>query len=623
MSIPPQALAPALDRLRRGDPIGARNAAEAALAEAPDTPALLEFAGLLAVQTGDIAAAANYFRRWVAADPGSASARLNLATALVQSGDLAGAREVCVVGNGDPKLARLAGYIHQELGELAEAAKAYEAVVASAPDDFESWNNLGNVRLAQGQLEGAIVALGRAVTLRSDFIPIYLNLSETLAQADRPEDRRTLMAEAARLAPQDAKVQMELGMAEAGAANYPAAERAFREAIRLDPRSITAYVELGMLLENMNQLDALDALVVAAEENGVTGPELDFLRASTLRRQGRFAEALAFADAAPPTVSPVRRAHLLAELNDRLGRPAAAFDAYREMNAAALATRPPLAGTTYREMIQTSAALLTPEQVSDWTPLDLDADPPAPAFIVGFPRSGTTLLDTLLMNMPQLHVLEEQPVLHAVEGALGDPSRLSTLSRDEANLLRRRYFEALARIQPAPPETTIVDKFPLHMTQIPLIHRLFPDARIIFVERHPCDAVLSCFMSNFQLNRAMRSFTDLEEAALTYDAVFDMWTRATSLLPINVHRIRYERMVSDLEAEMRPVLDFLGLPWDPRVLDNRASAAKREHIRTASYAQVTEPIYRRSSGRWQRYRDQLAPVLPILAPWAERMGYEI
>jgi hypothetical protein len=169
----------------------------------------------------------------------------------------------------------------------------------------------------------------------------------------------------------------------------------------------------------------------------------------------------------------------------------------------------------------------------------------------------------------------------------------------------------------------VVDKFPLHMTRMPLIHRLFPDARIIFVERHPCDSLLSCFMSNFQLNVAMRSFNDLEEAARTYDAAFDSWTRAEALLPLRVHRIRYERMVEDLEAEMRPLLAFLGLPWDPRVLDNRASAAKREHIRTASYSQVTEPIYRRSRGRWERYRPQLEPVLPILAPWVERLGYEI
>jgi hypothetical protein len=130
-------------------------------------------------------------------------------------------------------------------------------------------------------------------------------------------------------------------------------------------------------------------------------------------------------------------------------------------------------------------------------------------------------------------------------------------------------------------------------------------------------------MANFQLNRAMRSFTDLDEAARTYDTVFDAWARAEAALPLNVHRVRYERMVDNLEAEMQALLGFLGVPWDPAVLDNQASAAARGHVRTASYSQVTEPIYTRAAGRWQRYRDQLTPVLPILAPWVERMGYEL
>ena len=616
-------LASAIERLRRGDLAGARATAEEALAGAPDQPALLEFAGLMAVQMGDAAAAVSHFRRWLSLAPDDRAVRANLATALIAAGELAEAAELCAPADGDARLLRLAGYACQQLGRLDEAAVAYEAVVAGHPDDFESWNNLGNVRAAQGDLDRAIVALGRAIALRPDLIPIYRNLSEALAQADRPQPRQALMREAARRAPQDAEVQAELGLAESGARDFAAAERAFRESIRLSPASTTAYVELGLLLENLNKVDELAALVAEAEANGVAGAELDFLKAWALRRQGRFEEALPLAEAAPHTVNPVRRAQLIAEVNDRLGNSDRAFEAYVEMNRAAVATRPELTGPTYRELVSTNLALLTPDLVSRWAAVDIDPHPPSPVFIVGFPRSGTTLLDTLLMNMAQLHVLEEQPVLHEVDSALGGDARLAGLAGAEANRLRRLYFEALERIQPAPAGTTVVDKFPLHMAQVPLIHRIFPDAKIVFVERHPCDSVLSCFMSNFQLNRAMRSFTDLAEAALTYDTVLSAWTRATSLLPVSVHRVRYERMVADLESEMRDLLAFLDLPWDPRVLDNRASAAKREHIRTASYSQVTEPIYRRAAGRWERYRRHMDPVLPILAPWAERMGYAL
>lgn len=623
MASVPASLAPAIDRLRRGDLPGARTAAETALARAPADPALLEFAGLMATQMGDPVAAIPHFRRWMELVPGNRAARINLATALLSIDRFEEVAEVCASADGDARLLRLAGFACQQAGRLDEAARAYRSVVEAHPDDFESWNNLGNVRAALGDLDGAAAAFGRAIALRPDIVPIYRNLSEVLAQADQPEARQAVMREAARRAPGDPAILIDLGLAEAGARDFVASERAFREAIRLDPRSLGAYIELGVLLENLNKTEELSALAAAAEAGGVDDAEVAFLKAWALRRQGRFEEALPLAEATPFTVNPVRRAQLIAEVNDRLGHSERAFEAFREMNAAALATKPALAGPTYREMVTTASAELTPERIASWVPVEIEPVPPSPAFIVGFPRSGTTLLDTLLMNMPQLHVLEEQPVLHEVEQTLSGERRLGELTSAEANALRAHYFEALEKIQPAPPGTQVIDKFPLHMAQMPLIHLLFPDAKVIFVERHPCDSLLSCFMSNFQLNRAMRSFTDLEEAARTYDAVFDHWTRATSMLPIQVHRVRYERMVEDLESEMRALLEFLGLPWDPRVLDNRASAAKREHIRTASYSQVTEPIYRRSAGRWQRYRSQLEPILPILRPWAERMGYEI
>ena len=134
--------------------------------------------------------------------------------------------------------------------------------------------------------------------------PIYLNLSEVLAQADRPETRQAIMRQAARFAPQDAKIQSELGLAEAGARDYQAAEQAFRTAIALNPGSIAAYIELGVLLENLNRLDALDALVAEAEANGVASAELVFLKAFALRRQGRFEEALPLAEATPDDHQP-------------------------------------------------------------------------------------------------------------------------------------------------------------------------------------------------------------------------------------------------------------------------------------------------------------------------------
>lgn len=622
LSAPPPALAPALDHLRRGDRARALAAVEAALDEAPEDPALLGFAGFLSAQMGDPAGAIPHFRRLLAINPEDRPTRINLATALIATGELDEAGRLCA-GQDDLKLRRLAAYIHQQQGRLVEAAMGYDGVVAAVPQDFESWNNLGNVRADLGDVMAAIAAFERALELRPDVVPIYLNLSELLAQAEMTDNRQNLMRQAARIVPGDAQVQAELGLAESAARDFPAAERAYRAAIRLSDGFTSAYLELGLLLENLNRVDELGALIDEAEAKGIGDEEMRFLEAWTLRRQGRFEDALPLAELVPATVNPIRREQLLAELYDRLGQPEPAFAAFERMNAASVEARPAPGGPTYRETIAAAAARTTVEWVSSWTKIDVDPTPPSPIFIVGFPRSGTTLLDTLLMNLPGLHILEEMPVLAAVEAALGPDADLGRMSSEEARLIRAYYFETLDRLAPPEPGQAVVDKHPLHMARMPLASRIFPDAKIIFVERHPCDAVLSCFMSNFQLNHAMRSFTDIEEAARTYDVVFDAWQRAERLLPLHVHRVRYERMVADLETEMRGLLAFLGIAWDDKVLDNRASAARRGHIRTASYAQVTEPIYRRSSGRWTRYRAQMAPVLPILAPWAERMGYEI
>jgi hypothetical protein len=159
------------------------------------------------------------------------------------------------------------------------------------------------------------------------------------------------------------------------------------------------------------------------------------------------------------------------------------------------------------------------------------------------------------------------------------------------------------------------------MLTVPIIHSLFPQARFIFAQRHPCDVVLSCFMQVFVLNFSMASFLDIVDAADFYDVAMTVWTRSCAALPIRVHTVLYEELVADPETTLRPTIEFLGLEWQPELLDYRATAKSRGRINTPSYNQVTEPLSKVPSGRWRRYEKQLAPVLPVLLPWAQRLGY--
>jgi tetratricopeptide (TPR) repeat protein len=581
----------------------------------------------------------------------------------LRSGDLAGAdRETEAALRGapdDPGLLRLRGYVLQTQERFAEAASCYETVVAHDPRDWEIWNNLGNARRAAGDREGAIDALERARLLRPDLAAIHYNLGVSLAEAGRMAEGTGAFAEAARLAPDHpgallelgkalrhlgrheealpplaraaalapgaAEVEMERARALSGLARYDEAERAYECARAAQPGLAAAFLEHGLLLERGNRLERLEALLAEAEAQGIPHGDLSHLHALALEREGRFREALAEARKAPDADDPVRKALLIGRLADRLDDAAAAFAAYEEMNRLVAAAHPGAgeAAAAYRDHVAALSDMLTPSYAAGWPAAGTGRNRPAPVFLVGFPRSGTTLLDTLLMGHPETHVLEEEPILQRVGEALGDFALLPGLEAGEAERLRALYFAELDAFDPGARDRMVVDKLPLNILGAPLIHRLFPEAKLIFAERHPCDVVLSCFMQNFDVNDAMANFLDLGDAARLYDLVLGFWTRCRALLPLDVHVLRYEALVADKAKEMRALLAFLGLEWDDGVLDNQGTAIRRGPIATPSYAQVAQPIYGRASGRWQRYRAELAPVLPILAPWAERMGYEM
>jgi tetratricopeptide (TPR) repeat protein len=511
----------------------------------------------------------------------------------------------------DLGLLRAEGYRLQALGRHAEADERCEAVVAEAPGDWEIWNNLGNARRAAGDLEGAVAALSKAAALRPEELGVHFNFASALVEAGRGDEAAQAMLAAAETLPDEAPGLLDLARALSALVRYDEAESLYRRASSHE----ASWIERGQMLERGNRLGRLPELVAEAAAKGF---DLPYLAALELDRQGRAHEALEAALAIPADQVPARRLALIGRLADKAGDGARAFAAYAEMNRLAETASPGARAeaAAYRAHVAALAEMMTPEYAARWRTVAPGARA-APVFLVGFPRSGTTLLDTLLMGHPALNVIEEVPLLERAAAALGDFARLPTLGEAETERLRDLYFEALG---PADGRI-VVDKLPLNLLGAPLIHRLFPGSKLIFAARHPCDVVLSCFMQPFDLNPAMANFLDLQDSARLYALALTFWERARAILPLDVHMLRYEDLVEDKEGEMRRLLAFLGLAWDDRVLDNQATAIERGPIKTPSYAQVAQPIYTRASGRWERYRAQLAPVLPILAPWAEKLGY--
>ncbi len=253
---------------------------------------------------------------------------------------------------------------------------------------------------------------------------------------------------------------------------------------------------------------------------------------------------------------------------------------------------------------------------------------PGPAlghvFLVGFPRSGTTLLEQVLAGHPQVVALEEAPTLAAAYAEFmttgDDLERLSLLSPVDANLWRARYWSEVRANGVEPEGRLFVDKAPAGTLYLPLVAKLFPHAKVLFALRDPRDVVLSCLRQNFQLNAMTYAFTTLADTAACYDACMGLAEVYRALLPLDLMETRHEALVETFDDALAQIADFLDLTITPQMADVAGTAARRA-IRTPSARQVRAGLNSRGLGRWRAYARQLGPVMATLAPWVERFGY--
>lgn len=635
---------------------------EQALANGGERVALNAMLGTLHLRSGNSEDGIRHLREANSARPFDVVIATNLANALAQAGEYDSALRVLTddVASRDTTLGveRLRGFIAQSAEEFELAVRAYERVVAGAPSDWESWNNLGNAHRQAGDLEAALSALQRAVELSPNAPPVRLNYATTLGNAGRldeaehelrrmaeefPRDTKALqelhaflkergreedallaIEQAVQREPREVNLLLALGSHRLSMLRNDAAEEAYRSAIVIEPVNGPANLGLALCFELTNRTAELAALVQEAEDRGVPPSALNFIRAFDHRRAKRFADGIAALNQVPEEIETPRRWHLMGQLREGEGHYDEAYTAYSKMNAIQREdpTLPEERAAKYREVVRNQMGVLTRDWLKDWKRATVDDGRANPVFLVGFPRSGTTLLDTMLMGHPDIEVLEEEPTLRNAAALIPELVDLPLLSHDKITGARAAYFETAASLTPLASGKLLVDKNPLSMNLLPYIHRLFPHAKIVLALRHPCDTVFSCHVTNFKLNDGMSNFLRLETAAELYDLSFGYFEKASDLLGIPVHRIAYENVVEDQERELRSLLDFLELDWNDSVLDHQTTAQGRGRIKTASYAQVGQPIYTQSAGRWTNFRKQMEPVLPLLEPWIARFGYK-
>lgn len=592
--------------LQRGQPDAARACALEALRAAPGHLGALNLLGISLNRLGQHARAIQVFDELARRDPRHANHWMNLGTALQA----------------------------ERRHDDALAAYARAAALGEASADF--FYNVGLVHVDRGNFEAALAVLKDAVRLAPDDAEICYQYAVCCdATMDQPEAVRILSGWP-KFKGLSTELLAKIGMLLMNLGEAQIAKRAIDLALADPQPDLPALLQTTQILERMNRLPEARAALAKLKSSpnpGALRGDLRLVEARLAERDGRFAEACdtyrAILKATPEFR--LRHFHLfpLAKALDALGRHEDAFAALQEAHQSQIAYMQGAAPGLFPKggpPIKAADHACSADDVAAWDEAGAPSTEESPVFIVGFPRSGTTLLEQALDANPALRSMDETYYLHElidrmVESGIDFPGRLAALTPQQAADLRAYYWSQVRRKVDLAPGQRLLDKNPMNLMGLQAIRRLFPNARILLAVRHPCDVILSCYMQHFRAFQFTYLCRDLETLATGYRRAFDFWYRESALLKPAAFESRYETLVSDFEPQVRRVAEFLELPWTDAMLEPGAHASRKGFISTPSYTQVVQPVNTRAVGRWEAYERHFAPVLPILQPYFDRWGY--
>lgn len=526
------------------------------------------------------------------------------------------------------------GHVLRAQNKLEEAEKAYVRSVEIAPYYRSALLNLGVVKFARGKNAEALDCFRKLIELDPRNVEGYINAGvaeHILRNTDQAKDH---YQQAIALDPKNDIVLRHLATLHAELLETESAIEYFRKSLALNPRLGDVWAELVELYERANRLD--DARQAATEAGRIlpNDANVQYVSAKLARRDNDIARSVAlFKTIDPRQLHPrfLQAFHFeFASTLDRAEEHELAYLNFEKGND--LATRSIRARQTDfqafdRHMDAVEEWLASGARTEKYEKHeDLGEDL---CFLLGFPRSGTTLLDVMLDGHPKTQTLEERATFEHIAFAIdkqhgGYPFGISTIGATEREALREQYRALLAKEGVKPDAGgVIVDKMPIRTVHAACIHRLFPRAKFLFALRHPCDVILSNFMQNFAANEAFVHFNTLAESTRIYERVMRIWKTSSDLMPIPVHFVRYEHLVSDTERTLQEVCRFLDLPWIESMSSHQATLKDRGRIKTNSYHQVAEPVYQRSLNRWKHYRPQFSPHLAKIKPYADYFSYSL
>lgn len=581
----------AAQSLAAGELSQAEQLYRAILDRQPDHGIALHSLGVFAQQRGDPVSAIHYFNQLVTCYPTSASSWNNL------------------------------GGVQVTAGRFDAAVTSFEQALRLRPDFAEAFNNLGVARQYQREWPRAIAAHRQAIFLRPDYALAYDNLGTALKNHGQREEAEVAYQRALALKPDFAEACNNLGILLQEQGELARARDCYQQALRLRPGFADASNNLATVLKEQGWLDEAaaqyqktlqldpDHALACYNLSQFAGEGRAHFRAGEMERikayltagKGSAQERSLFC-------------FTLAELLNQQGAADEAFGYYRQANElyrGILRERnQAFDGQCQRALVDRVIAAHDPalfQRTQGW-----GCASQRPVFVVGMPRSGTTLVEQILASHPLVFGAGETGELTRLlnREAQGNTSPafqpIAELlpSSAAAQELAGHYLQRLARLNAA--AERIIDKTLENYLYLGLIAVVFPRARIIHCLRQPLDVCLSCYFQNFQNVNFASSLEDIGTFYREHERLLAHWRQ---VLPSSIHEVRYEELIRQPETAIRGLLDFCGLSWDDRCL---AFHQQRRNVRTASCLQVRKPLSARSIGRWKHYRSHLGPLLQVL-----------
>jgi tetratricopeptide (TPR) repeat protein len=485
-------------------------------------------------------------------------------------------------------------------------------------------------RMQVGDNQGALPLLLTARELAPRHADLLNALGICLTRLGRPREAVEAFDTALTIAPQEVRLHMGRALALEDLSELDAAHAGFEKVLTLDPASSGALSRLAVLAVQRGDAQkarerATRALAIDPRDQAAA---IAFAQAALQQKDIPAAEQALAALSRNQDMGPVNRAFALSLAGDVLdaqGRAAEAFVAYGQSKQALREAYGP--GMAKLESVRTREMRLAEyfrrADASAWRGAAAPSEP-THAFLVGFPRSGTTLLGQVLASHPDVQTMEERTCLmdSAAEFFGSDEAldRLAALPEAELEHWRARYWQRVAESGTTLSKVVFVDKMPLNAVFLPLVAKLFPRARILFALRDPRDVVLSCFRRRFAMNAGMYEFTRLDSTAAYYGAVMRLMNVYAEKLALQTFEARHESLVGDFAGEAARLCAFLGLAYRDEMA-NFAERARTQNIDTPSSAQVARGLSEAGVAQWRRYARELEPVLPVLAPFVAQFGY--